>query len=95
MSKKISIPEPEKGLKFIDAHCHLPFPRPKNDKLPSNEEQYTNYFKKGGLYLITCSIDMITLDLVLNFIENKKNIGFTCGWAPQTVTYTPNHKYQT
>ena len=95
MPKKISIPEPEKGLKFIDAHCHLPFPRPKNDKLPSNEEQYTNYFKKGGLYLITCSIDMITLDLVLNFIENKKNIGFTCGWAPQTVTYTSKQKYQT
>lgn len=89
----MNIPEPEKGLKFIDAHCHLPFPRPKNDKLPSDEEQYMNYFKMGGLYLITCSIDMITLDLVLNFIENKKNIGFTCGWAPQTVTYTPKDKH--
>ena len=95
MPKKIIIPEPEKDLKFIDAHCHLPFPRPKNDKLPSDEEQYKNYFKMGGLYLITCSIDMNTLDLVLKFIKDKKNIGFTCGWAPQTVTYTPKHKYQT
>ncbi len=94
MPKKITIPEPEKDLRFIDAHCHLPFPRPKNDKLPSDEEQYINYFKMGGLYLITCSIDMITLDLVLKFIKNKKNIGFTCGWAPQTVTYTPKFKYE-
>jgi len=95
MPKKIHITEPEKGLKFIDAHCHLPFPRPKNDKLPSDEEQYLNYFKKGGLYLITCSIDMITLDLVLKFLKDKKNIGFTCGWAPQTVTYMPKNKYKT
>ncbi len=93
MPKKIHITEPEKGLKFIDAHCHLPFPRPKNDKLPSDEEQYINYFKMGGLYLITCSIDTITLKLVLDFIKEKKNIGFTCGWAPQTVTYTPKIKY--
>ena len=93
MPKKIHITEPEKGLNFIDAHCHLPFPRPKNDKLPSDDEQYINYFKMGGLYLITCSIDIITLKLVLDFIKEKKNIGFTCGWAPQTVTYTQKNKY--
>lgn len=93
MPVKFNIPEPEAGLKFIDVHCHIPFPRPKNDKLPSDEEQYRNYFQVGGLYLITCSIDNITLDLVLDFIKNKKNIGFTCGWAPQTVTYTQKNKY--
>ena len=92
MQKK-RIPEPEKGLKFIDVHCHLPFPRPKNDRLPSDEDQYLNYFKIGGLYLITCSIDMETLMLIRNFIKNKNNIGFTCGWAPQTVTYTPKDHY--
>ncbi|MFX0187871.1 MAG: TatD family hydrolase [Candidatus Hodarchaeota archaeon] len=92
MPEKIRITEPEKGLKFIDAHCHLPFPRPKNDKLPSDEEQYINYFKSGGLYLITCSIDVITLKMVLDFIKEKKNIGFTCGWAPQTVTYKQKNK---
>jgi TatD DNase family protein len=91
--QKNRIPEPEEGLKFIDVHCHLPFPRPKNDKLPSNEAQYSNYFKIGGLYLITCSIDMETLTLIQDFIKNKKNIGFTCGWAPQTVTYTPKDQY--
>ncbi len=93
MSSQYKVPEPEAGLKFIDAHCHIPFPRPRNDKLPSNEEQYINYFKDGGLYLITCSIDLITLNLVLDFIKNKKNIGFTCGWAPQTVTYTQKSKH--
>jgi len=94
MKDKVKIPEPEEGLKFIDVHCHLPFPRPKKDQLPSNEEQYRDFFEKGGLYLITCSIDMSTLHLILDFIKDKKNIGFTCGWAPQTVTYTPKDKYQ-
>ena len=94
MPSKTNIPEPEDGLKFIDVHCHIPFPRPKNDKLPSDEVQYSNYFKLGGLYLITCSIDMKTLNLVLKFVKNKENIGFTCGWAPQTVTYTPKNKYE-
>ena len=93
MSTKFSVPEPETGLKFIDAHCHIPFPRPKNDKLPSDEQQYNDYFKMGGVYLITCSIDINTLKLVLNFIKGKKNIGYTCGWAPQTVTYTSKKKY--
>ncbi|MFX1258979.1 MAG: TatD family hydrolase [Promethearchaeota archaeon] len=88
------MPEPEEGLKFIDVHCHLPFIRPKkNDKLPSDEEQYYNYFNDGGVFLITSSIDMNTLKMILDFIKDKKNIGFSCGWAPQTVTYTPKNKY--
>ena len=96
MPQKINIPEPEPGLKFIDAHCHLPFPRPKkNDRLPSDEEQYQNFFKQGGVYLISCSIDNITLKLVLDFMKaHPKNFGFTCGWAPQTVTYTSKNVYE-
>lgn len=95
MPKKINVPEPEDGLKFIDVHCHLPFPRPKkNNRLPSDEEQYRDYFKIGGIYLITSSIDNTTLELILNFIKNKQKIGFTCGWAPQTVTYTPKAQYR-
>ncbi|MBN1801669.1 MAG: TatD family hydrolase [Candidatus Lokiarchaeota archaeon] len=93
MSNKINIAEPEEDLRFIDVHCHLPFPRPKNDTLPSDEEQYESYFKIGGVYLITCSIDMKTLRLILPFVKGKKNMGFTCGWAPQTVTYTPKQQY--
>ncbi|MFW9938007.1 MAG: TatD family hydrolase [Candidatus Thorarchaeota archaeon] len=94
MTKKIKVPEPEDGLKFIDVHCHLPFPRSsKTDKLPSDEQQYLDYFNIGGVYLITSSIDNLTLKLILNFIKAKKNIGFTCGWAPQTVTYTSKQKY--
>ncbi|NVM35722.1 MAG: TatD family hydrolase [Candidatus Lokiarchaeota archaeon] len=94
MSKKGKIPEPEKNLKFIDVHCHLPFHRPKNDQLPTDKEQYLSYFKMGGLFLITSTIDMQTLDLTLDFMKKfNKNFGFTCGWAPQTVTYTPKNKY--
>ncbi len=94
MPKQIRIPEPENELSFIDVHCHLPFPRPKkNDSLPPDEIQYEQFFKIGGLYIITSSIDLITLDMILNFINGKENIGFTCGWAPQTVTYTPKKKH--
>jgi TatD DNase family protein len=94
MPKKINIPEPEKNLRFIDVHCHLPFPRPKkNDRLPSDEQQYRDFLKNGGVYLVTSSIDNRTLDLILNFIKSKKKIGFTCGWAPQTVTYSPKTQY--
>ncbi len=93
-SKKPVVPEPEEGLKFVDAHCHLPFPRPKNDTLASDEEQYRKFFAQGGVYLISCSIDIETLRLIEKFMKSSsKNFGFTCGWAPQTVTYTPKEKY--
>jgi len=94
MPKKIDIPEPEENLNIIDVHCHLPFPRPKkNDKLPSDEQQYRDFLDNGGVYLVTSSIDNRTLDLILTFIKDKEKIGFTCGWAPQTVTYTPRDQY--
>ncbi|TFG02120.1 MAG: hypothetical protein EU539_13370 [Promethearchaeota archaeon] len=95
MPKSDNIPEPKKDLKFIDVHCHLPFPRPKkNDRLPPDKEQVSDYFDKGGLYLITSSIDLETLKMTLKFKETiDENYGFTCGWAPQTVTYTPKNKY--
>lgn len=96
MPKKIKIPEPQDGLKFIDVHCHMPFKRSKNDRLPSDQEQYLSFFEMGGLYLITSTIDIYTLNLTLSFSEKfEKNFGFTCGWAPQTVTYTPKDKYET
>jgi len=94
MPKKINIPEPEENLKFIDVHCHLPFPRPKkNDKLPSDGQQYRDFLKYGGMYLVTSSINNSTLELILNFIKGKEKIGFTIGWAPQTVTYTAKSQY--
>lgn len=95
MPKKENIPEPEENIKFIDVHCHLPFHRPKNDQLPSDREQYLNFFNMGGQFLITSTIDTQTLNLTLDFMkESTKNFGFTCGWAPQTVTYTPKEKYK-
>jgi len=94
MPKKINVPEPEENLRFIDVHCHLPFPRPKkNNRLPSDEQQYRDYLKNGGVYLVTSSIDNSTLELILNFVKNREKIGYTCGWAPQTVTYSPKSQY--
>ncbi|TFF88360.1 MAG: TatD family deoxyribonuclease [Promethearchaeota archaeon] len=100
MSNKNKIKEPEQNLPFIDVHCHLPFPRPRNDKLPSDESQLKTYFDLGGVFLITSTIDIKTLNLTLEFIKEIKNeeysakYGFTCGWAPQTVTYTPKNQYK-
>ncbi|MBD3194027.1 MAG: hypothetical protein GF317_03160 [Candidatus Lokiarchaeota archaeon] len=95
MTNSKKVPKPKDGLIFIDVHCHLPFPRPRNDRLPSDKEQYETYFNIGGQFLITSSIDIKTLYLTLDFLEKyRKNFGFTCGWAPQTVTYTPKNKYQ-
>ena len=94
MSSKLIVPEPEENLKFIDVHCHMPFPRPKNDRLPPNQEQFLEYFKMGGKYLITSTINNQTLDQTLTFLQKfNTNFGFTCGWAPQTVTYTPKNEY--
>jgi len=90
MPKKI-VPEPVDGLKFIDVHNHLGFLQ--KDKLPSNEQQYRDFLKYGGVYLITSSINNNTLELILNFIKGKEKIGFTIGWAPQTVTYTAKSQY--
>ena len=94
MPKKTNVPEPEENLKIIDVHCHLPFPRPKkNDRLPSDEQQYRDFLDNGGVYLITSSIDNRTLELILDFVKDKDKIGLTYGWAPQTVTYTPRERY--
>ena len=94
MPKEVKLPEPEKDLNFIDVHCHLPFPRPsKNDQLPPDIVQFKQYFDDGGLFLITSTIDINTLRMTLDFINGKEMMGFCCGWAPQTVTYTHSHKY--
>lgn len=90
MQKKI-VPDPVDGLKFIDVHSHLGFLH--KDRLPSDEQQYRDFLKNGGVYLVTSSIDIRTLDLILNFVKDKDKIGVTCGWAPQTVTYTPKNQY--
>jgi TatD DNase family protein len=94
MPKELELPKPEEELNFIDVHCHLPFPRPKkNDRLPPNDVQFKQYFEEGGIYLITSTIDISTLKMTLDFIKGKELMGFCCGWAPQTVTYTHSHKY--
>ena len=51
MPSKINTPEPEDGLEFIDVHAHIPFPRPRNDKLPSHDVQDRNDFKMERKFL--------------------------------------------
>ena len=50
------IPEPENHIQFIDVHCHVPYPKKKNT-VPPEDKQYKQYFRDGGLFLITSPID--------------------------------------
>lgn len=94
LSDKSKVPEPKVGIKFIDVHCHVPYPNKKNT-VPPEDKQYMQYFEDGGLYLITSPISWEGLQITLDFMESHpEKYGFTCGWAPQTVTYTPRSQYK-
>ncbi len=86
-------PEPLPNLNFIDAHCHLPMDFAPDGTLPPPDAQYEEFFKLGGLYLISCAIDWKSTELIREFASHHEFMGFTCGWAPQTVTYTAPDTY--
>ncbi len=86
-------PEPLLGLPFIDVHCHLPLDFAPGGVLPPPEDQYAEFFKLGGLYLISSTIDCKSLEIIREFVSHHEFMGFTCGWGPQTVTYTAPDVY--
>jgi TatD DNase family protein len=88
MSSRKLPPEPEGGLGFIDVHCHLPWLGRRNPSLPSYSEQKDRFFAEGGRYLITSSTDLTSLHSVRKIVGQQQRMGFTCGWAPQNVTYS-------
>ena len=92
-SEKIQITL-EEGIPLIDGHCHIPWiPRPKG-MTQSYEDQIRRFFENNGQYLISCSVDWKSLQLISNFIRKHENIGLTAGWAPQTVTYTESETHE-
>jgi TatD DNase family protein len=92
-SKSNLVPEPESGLNFIDVHCHIPFPL-ENSTLPPWETQIKEFLSSGGICMISSSIDLETLQMMHIAAKNQKNLYYTCGWAPQTVTFTKKEQYQ-
>ncbi|MHA1733932.1 MAG: TatD family hydrolase [Promethearchaeota archaeon] len=94
MAKKRRLPKPEDGLPFIDTHCHFLERQPKNAKLPTPEEQYTAFFREGGLFVISSSLDYDSIGPIRKFNASHENTGLTCGWAPQTVTYSKPKEYE-
>ncbi len=92
-SAKSPPPEPLPGLPFIDVHCHLPLDFAPGGTLPPPGAQYEEFLKLGGLYLISSAIDCNSLEIIRDFTARHEFMGFTCGWAPQTVTYTAPDKY--
>jgi TatD DNase family protein len=91
-NRTISI-EPVSNLPLIDCHCHFPWHIPPKNMEESYEEQYTRFFQDGGRYLISSSVDWHTLKTIQNFQLSHDNIGLTAGWAPQTVTFTPETEH--
>ena len=92
LQKQVQIPKPESGLKFIDVHCHLPFTLEKST-LPSWETQIQDFVNEGGICLITSSIDLDTLNSMYDATLKNANMYYSCGWAPQTVTFTKPEVY--
>ncbi|OLS13548.1 MAG: TatD-related deoxyribonuclease [Promethearchaeota archaeon CR_4] len=91
---KPNLPEPLPNLPFIDVHCHLPLDFSPKDALPTPDTQYVEFIQLGGLYLISSTIDWKSLTEIREFASHHEFMGFTCGWAPQTVTYTSPEAYK-
>jgi TatD DNase family protein len=81
--------EPETNLPLIDTHCHVPWTDKPKDPEMAYDKQIERFFSNGGKYLISCSVDMKTTNLIRNYKQKIPRMGFTPGFAPQTVTYTP------
>ena len=94
--KKRIIPiEPESSLSLIDCHCHFPWNQNPARMVETYEKQYNSFFEEGGKYIISCSVDWESLQFIKEYVECHDNMGFTSGWAPQTVTYTDQKKHDT
>ena len=87
--------EPVPNLPLIDCHCHFPWHNPPQNMEESYEEQYLHFFQDGGQYMISSSVDWPSLKAIQNFQLTHEKIGLTIGWAPQTVTFTPETEHQT
>ena len=94
MVKGPNVPEPGNGISYADTHCHLPWTEGRRNRLPSNEAQLRKFKEFGGEFIITCSIDLKSTKICMDFAKKHTNVYFSCGMAPQTVTYTQPSQYK-
>ncbi len=96
MGKRLEIPEPARGLTFVDTHCHVPWTEGRPHKaIPTPEQQLAAFKEAGGEFFITCSIDLESTLACAEFVRKHANdVYFSCGMAAQTVTYTPAERYR-
>ena len=85
--------QPQQGLRFIDVHCHVPYPHD-NKSVPAPEKQLKNFIESGGIAMITSSIDLVTLYIMSEFARKHDSVYYYVGWAPQTVTYSHPKEYE-
>lgn len=92
--KHVAVDAPGAGIPFADTHCHVPWTEGKpHPSLPSPDEQVADLLAAGGQFAITCSIDMASALACETFARRHEKVYFSCGMAPQTVTYTREEKY--
>ncbi len=85
--------EPESSLPLIDCHCHFPWNQNPAKMVETYEKQYDLFFEEGGKYIISSSVDWESLQFIQEYVESHDNMGYTSGWAPQTVTFTNKKKH--
>lgn len=85
---------PERDLPLVDCHCHIPYSRVSKNIPKSYEEQYQEFMRNGGKFLITSSVDLETLEIMLEFSLNHEKCYLSSGFAPQTITYTKSHELE-
>ncbi len=92
--KKRIIPiEPEPFLSLIDCHSHFPWDQNPARMVETYEKQYELFFEEGGKFIISCSVDWKSHQSIQKYVKSHDNMGYTSGWAPQTVTFTDKKKH--
>eukprot|EP00771_Trimastix_marina_P001005 gnl/Trimastix_PCT/2048.p2 GENE.gnl/Trimastix_PCT/2048~~gnl/Trimastix_PCT/2048.p2 ORF type:complete len:347 (-),score=87.80 gnl/Trimastix_PCT/2048:3-1043(-) len=87
-------PEPEPGLLFADCHCHPDhvLSHPSLAGRLTAGQLFANFFVQGGQFLVQSTLDWTGLQQCLEIIRNRDRLYYTAGWAPQTVTYSPEEQ---
>lgn len=84
--------EPDADLPLIDCHCHFPLEEPPRGMPFSYEQQYQEFFKNNGKWIIS-STGFYSYPYTKKFVDTHAKILMTYGWGPQTVTYSSKEEH--
>lgn len=93
MGNRLQIDQPAGEWEYVDTHCHVPWTGGRS-RTSSPEKQLEAFKQSRGKFFITSAIDLESSKILHEFAMQHDSVHFSCGWAPQTVTYTPVHEYE-